>query len=865
MKKFFIIILFMSIISVMFLSSETWEFYDLDVLASNYDMVSDNNGDVHILWKSNVRQLSYGKLIYNASADTYSLTDSSSFNTTYSIHTRFTRPRLAVRGDGSEIHTVFMSPGPGKYLTHVWKDASGWHETIFWTYPASGTNWYTAFPAIGVDLNGNVHVVAQLWNDYVSGDKIMYWRKPVGGSWSSATTVQTNSAPWRDVSAYTDRNGGFHATWKTGAETYGIYKYAANGASLASSPALHIPNLGGTNSYQDMVSFGETFVAPNGDVHHAYMHYNDETIRHTIKSNGTSVFLYPTKAADVNNSEHGGSYAYENPWCTLGVTPDGAKTMVGWAENRGSGDVNYVNIAVCEGGIWTSYEVDNLAKINGEGRPVLAMTDTKAYMIWRRNTGYLRLAVSTMAPAQSITVSSPIAASSYQRGSVIPISWTSNGITGDVKITLRKSDGSGGYTVAASVPYNNSPYNYTVANDVEFNYYFIKVKQNSVYGVSGVFSIPGITITSDNTGKTYGIGGTIPVSWTTGGMAGTLKIVLRKSDRSGGYILADSILFNNSPQNFTIPAEATPGEYFLKIKQGTIYTESGNFNVVNPSITVTSPSSGTFTAGGAVQVAWTSVGMSGDVKITLRKSDGSGGYVLAGAVDADNSPQALTIPCNADSGTYFIKIKQNLVFGVSGNITVNPSTDTITVTRPNGGETERAGTKQTVTWNTTGTVTNVKIESSPDNGQTWTTLVESIPNTGSYSDVLPTDTPPLSTYLLRISDASDGCPIDVSDSTFTILPPLPISVITPEGGETYNIGEQISIQWTTAGITGDVKITLRKSDGSSGYTIIDAIAHDTGTYTYTIPSSVATGTYFIKVKQGSVYSDKSGVFTITNL
>ncbi len=90
---------------------------------------------------------------------------------------------------------------------------------------------------------------------------------------------------------------------------------------------------------------------------------------------------------------------------------------------------------------------------------------------------------------------------------------------------------------------------------------------------------------------------------------------------------------------------------------------------------------------------------------------------------------------------------------------------TITVTSPNGGQNWAAGSSQTITWSSTETVGNVKIEYSTNNGNSWSTIVASTSNDGTYSWTVPDVSS--SQCLVRISE-TDGTPTDTSDSVFSI-------------------------------------------------------------------------------------------------
>jgi len=86
-----------------------------------------------------------------------------------------------------------------------------------------------------------------------------------------------------------------------------------------------------------------------------------------------------------------------------------------------------------------------------------------------------------------------------------------------------------------------------------------------------------------------------------------------------------------------------------------------------------------------------------------------------------------------------------------------------------------------------------------------------------------------------------------------------IQITSPNGGE-FLQSQSLNIVWTTSGITGDVKINLRKADGSTGITLFNAVAYNSSPQSYRL-TSVEPGTYFIKIKQGTVF-DKSANFIV---
>lgn len=162
----------------------------------------------------------------------------------------------------------------------------------------------------------------------------------------------------------------------------------------------------------------------------------------------------------------------------------------------------------------------------------------------------------------------------------------------------------------------------------------------------------------------------------------------------------------------------------------------------------------------------------------------------------------------------------------------------IIVTSPNGGEVWLANSVHNIQWNSLDFTGNVKIELSTDGGSGWSTVIASTPNTGNYSWTLPASVS--SQCRIRISDAADGLPSDVSDANFEIAPETEMLTITaPNGGQTWIINTEREITWSgsSAAVIPYVRLYYSIDNGSSWTEITPSTPND-GSFTWTVPSQV---------------------------
>jgi len=197
----------------------------------------------------------------------------------------------------------------------------------------------------------------------------------------------------------------------------------------------------------------------------------------------------------------------------------------------------------------------------------------------------------------------------------------------------------------------------------------------------------------------------------------------------------------------------------------------------------------------------------------------------------------------------------------------------ITVTVPKGGESWEAGTTQTIQWNYTGdpgTTVNLELLRG---GTVVNAIASSAPvgtaGKGSYAWNIPQDQTQGSDYKVRVKSTGTPSYTGTSDGNFTITAPG-ISVVTPNGGESWQDGTARIIRWSYTGNPGaTVNIELLKG-GSVAAVIASSVSmgsSGSGSYLWNIAKNQTAGDdYRIRVTSAAnaAYTDASDSnFTIT--
>jgi hypothetical protein len=258
----------------------------------------------------------------------------------------------------------------------------------------------------------------------------------------------------------------------------------------------------------------------------------------------------------------------------------------------------------------------------------------------------------------TVLLTSPNGGENWAVGTNQSITWVSNNIT-NVKIEYTTDGGSSWITIISSTP-SDGIHGWTIPNTPSGN---CKVKISDVTNPStfdqsnNPFSIiqPSVTVTSPNGGESWLVSSVHNITWSSSNVT---NVKIEYSTNSGAsWIIITYSTPSDGSYSWTVP-NAPSNNCRVKISDVanlSVYDESnGDFSIVQPSVTVSSPNGGEGWQIATVQnITWTSSNVT-NVKIEYTTNNGSSWITVISSTPSDGTYE-WTIP-NTPSTQCKVKI-----------------------------------------------------------------------------------------------------------------------------------------------------------------------------------------------------------------
>ncbi len=184
----------------------------------------------------------------------------------------------------------------------------------------------------------------------------------------------------------------------------------------------------------------------------------------------------------------------------------------------------------------------------------------------------------------------------------------------------------------------------------------------------------------------------------------------------------------------------------------------------------------------------------------------------------------------------------------------------ITLTGPTDGTKWNASVDNIITWES-GFIADVRIEFSPDNGQSWTDIVESTSaNTRAFEWPAPDFTS--TECLIKISDVANPDVFDITETPFTLCK---LDLVSPNGYAFYRVGSPVEVTWTSEEV-GDLTLSYKSSLNGDWVTVDESVPAGNNSFMWT--PEEATNYCLVQLKETAfpeVTDESDNIFVVFRL
>ncbi len=552
------------------------------------------------------------------------------------------------------------------------------------------------------------------------------------------------------------------------------------------------------------------------------------------------------------------------------TSPDGGEVWQSGAHKQikwNSGLVNNIDIyySTNNGTSWSSVAT-NVSASSGSYDWTLPAGVTSSQALVRlidASNNDVRDSSSSNFTIGSLSVTAPSTGNEWQAGKTYSVKWTNSGLN-NIKIEYTTDNGTSWNTVISSVAASLGEYSWTLPENISSNQAKVKitsVEDTNFYAVSNLFTIKNLTLVTPNGGEVWQAGVTNKIKWNSGQVN---KITIYYTTNGGTLWkqLAVNVTASLGSYDWAIPSDYNTTEASVRLVD--VDNSSVNDSSASPftigKLAITSPTaSSEWQAGQDYSITWTSSSVT-NIKLEYSTDNGSTWKTIVASTDATTGSYKWTVPAGISAAQAMIRASavSDSTFSDNSPAFVIKQLD---LTYPSGGEYLQAGNSVNIKWNS-GQVNLISIYYSTDNGTTFAKIAENVnASSGVYTWNIPS-TVSTNQAFVKIIDVNNSSIKDQNDNIFTISI---LRITSPTATTEWQAGTKHSITWQ-AGNSGNIKLEY-SLDGTNWTTIIDNLDPASGSYDWTLPSTISSTTAFVKATSSlsSDVSSLSPAFTIKRL
>ena len=478
-------------------------------------------------------------------------------------------------------------------------------------------------------------------------------------------------------------------------------------------------------------------------------------------------------------------------------------------------------------------------------------------------------------PLPQITVTNPNSGTYYYNNN-LTINWNSEYLNSEFVAIDISYDNGNTWEIIESLTQDDGSHSWPIP-EISSNEALVRVSE---YGNASVFDIsdanftltePYIIVNSPNGGESLTGCDNIEINWTKYGTGSYFKIEFSADNGASWNTIAASVYNASTTGTYAWnPATNTDSNQCLIKVSDTNQTQyfdiSDNPFTMNPNtdIILTSPNGGeALQVGSSHQITWaTNLGSSKHDLYYSTDNASTWNYITY--VYSNN--YNWTIPDEVSTECLF-RVRSNsntCIQDISDAVfSITPPTPDITITNPDAWN-YYAENGMTINWNSEYlTSAFVNIEYSDDNGSSWSSIVNATEDDGAYSWTIPEILS--DEYIIRISEYGNPAVYDESE-VFSVVNPT-ITVTSPNGGEIFDGCEEMTISWTSGGVSKYYKIEYSTNGGADWTSISNSYYTTSNSYTWGTISNLNSDNCIIRVsdKNNPVATDVSDASFTINL
>jgi len=445
--------------------------------------------------------------------------------------------------------------------------------------------------------------------------------------------------------------------------------------------------------------------------------------------------------------------------------------------------------------------------------------------------------INVRAAMQLLRVKAPNGGNTFVTGRPTTITWTSEGFTPShtVRLDLSRDGGATFETIADNVSDTGS-FAWTPTGP-ETTRARIRIVSKSSATVSDLSDADfrlvsgSLTVTAPNGGESLRTFEPVDITWSSQGFATNASQVRIELSRDGGttWETVFTSTINDGSQTWLVTGPATDRARFRVSTLGApgFSDESdADIEIRDIGIVLNFPNGGeVFVSGEPIDILWSSVGFSGNVKIEYSTNGGIDWETIFPDTPNDGLQTwgqravptrlgrirvtALEDPALTDVSDGFFTIE-------------SPGIQVISPVRT---RTALIGTEEAIDWVTTGVgfTTDMNVELSRDGGTTFEPIEIRTDNDGNVVWNVTGPATPSAVVRVRLSD--DATVFGVSP-VFSIAS-ASLFVVNPNGGEKLSLGDQQTLRWSGTSVGhGTVTIELSRNNGRSFETLFNGVPNN---------------------------------------